>query len=233
MIAVKNPLRETITAQGPLSLDTMFEVGNAVIHSPASATENSAEDIPEPESARETFGGKRRLARFKAKRMPAAYSASASVRKDAEASEAKPDGTLTKSAGGKILIKRAARVAANPKANGKIRSSRGMADACRQTADQGCWQQRRIKEVARPPRQEISGGPSVSEAGGDHGGGAATGTQVRQPGLRLALLRRRLDVVLAHDLAPAGNLGTQQCLRGLRGALILRAKVQRRCRPRL
>ena len=119
MIAVKNPLRETITAQGPLSLDTMFEVGNAVIHSPASAIEEFAEDMPEPEGARETFGGKRRLARFKAKRMPTAYSASASVRKDAETSEAKPVGTLTKRTA-RLAANRAARVAAN----GKIKSSR-------------------------------------------------------------------------------------------------------------
>jgi hypothetical protein len=134
MIVAKNPLRETITAQGPLSLETMFEVGNSMIHNPESVAEPTAEDMPEPEIARENSGGKRRLARFKAKRIPAADSAGTPVRKDAEASVAKPARALAKRAA-KVAAKRAARFAANNKIksrrNGYLAIKRGTKEAAR------------------------------------------------------------------------------------------------------
>jgi hypothetical protein len=37
IILPKNPLRDTVTAEGPVSLETMFEAGNSVIDSPESA----------------------------------------------------------------------------------------------------------------------------------------------------------------------------------------------------
>lgn len=100
IVLAENPLRETISAQGPLSLETMFEVGSSVIDIPESAADALAKkadalasDIPVPESAQETTRANRikpRLARFKVKWKPADGRAAASVQKDEAASDAKP-----------------------------------------------------------------------------------------------------------------------------------------------
>ena len=46
MVSVENPLRETVSAHGPLDLVTMFEAGNAVIESQASASDTVAAGMP-------------------------------------------------------------------------------------------------------------------------------------------------------------------------------------------
>jgi hypothetical protein len=53
IILAENPLRETVSADGPLSLESMFEVGNAVIESMASAADSLARAVPTPVSAPE------------------------------------------------------------------------------------------------------------------------------------------------------------------------------------
>jgi hypothetical protein len=45
VIMAQNPLRDTVTAEGPVNLDSMFEAGTALID--ASANENEAEGAPE------------------------------------------------------------------------------------------------------------------------------------------------------------------------------------------
>src|SRR5215831_11066907 len=52
------------------------------------------------------------------------------------------------------------------------------------------------------------------------------------PNSRRALLQRRLDVVVAHDLAPARDLAVQQRARGGRRALILRVRRDAGVGPR-
>jgi len=46
MISAKNPLRETVSASGPFDVDSMFEAGNAVIESMASAAASLSRTIP-------------------------------------------------------------------------------------------------------------------------------------------------------------------------------------------
>ncbi len=46
MVSVENPLRETVSADGPLDLVTMFEAGNAVIESQASAIDTVTAGMP-------------------------------------------------------------------------------------------------------------------------------------------------------------------------------------------
>jgi hypothetical protein len=46
MISVENPLRETVSAQGPRDLETMFEVGTAVIESQARAIDMVTVEMP-------------------------------------------------------------------------------------------------------------------------------------------------------------------------------------------
>jgi hypothetical protein len=46
MVTVENPLRETVSADGPLDLETMFEVGTAVIEGQASAIDVAGVGMP-------------------------------------------------------------------------------------------------------------------------------------------------------------------------------------------
>jgi hypothetical protein len=46
MITVENPLRETVSANGPRDLETMFEVGTAVIESQARAIDMASVEMP-------------------------------------------------------------------------------------------------------------------------------------------------------------------------------------------
>jgi hypothetical protein len=48
MVLAENPLRETVAAGGPLSLESMFEAGNSLIDSPASAADALAKHLPLP-----------------------------------------------------------------------------------------------------------------------------------------------------------------------------------------
>jgi hypothetical protein len=54
IILADNPLRETVTAAGPLDLDTMFEAGNAVIASMESAADSLVRAEPTPPQIVET-----------------------------------------------------------------------------------------------------------------------------------------------------------------------------------
>src|SRR5207237_4302171 len=53
MILAQNPLRETVSAAGPFDLESMFEAGNAVIASMASAAESLYRAAPTPVRALE------------------------------------------------------------------------------------------------------------------------------------------------------------------------------------
>jgi len=53
MIRPDNPLRETVTAAGPLDLESMFEVGNVMIEDVASAAQSLSRVAPTPVHARE------------------------------------------------------------------------------------------------------------------------------------------------------------------------------------
>jgi hypothetical protein len=115
IVLTENPLRETITAKGPLSLETMFEAGNSVIDSPESAADASAKDMPAAEFAVETTSAKRikpKLARLKVRRKLVDGEATASSQKDENESDANRSDTRAK---------RVARVAAKSKnrSNGK------------------------------------------------------------------------------------------------------------------
>jgi hypothetical protein len=46
IVMADNPLRETITAEGPRSLDEMFEAGNALVESPAGAAGAVGKELP-------------------------------------------------------------------------------------------------------------------------------------------------------------------------------------------
>src|SRR5262249_41010102 len=48
MIVARNPLRDTVTAAGPLDLESMFEAGNMVIESMASAADSPSRVAPTP-----------------------------------------------------------------------------------------------------------------------------------------------------------------------------------------
>jgi hypothetical protein len=48
MVLAENPLRETVTAAGPLSLESMFEAGNSLIENLASAGDAFAQHLPAP-----------------------------------------------------------------------------------------------------------------------------------------------------------------------------------------
>ena len=58
IILAENPLRETVTADGPLDLDSMFEVGNSVIESMASAADSLARAAATPVRALEAAAKK-------------------------------------------------------------------------------------------------------------------------------------------------------------------------------
>jgi hypothetical protein len=119
IVRTENPLRETITAQGPLSLETMFELGNSVIDSPEAAADVLAKNMPAPEFAEETTSAERikpKLARFKVRWKPVDRQATASSQKDEKDSDAKPGNGHTKRAA-KISTKK--RVAASNKNKSK------------------------------------------------------------------------------------------------------------------
>jgi hypothetical protein len=46
MVVAENPLRETVTAAGPLSLESMFEAGDSLIEDPTSARDAFAQHLP-------------------------------------------------------------------------------------------------------------------------------------------------------------------------------------------
>jgi hypothetical protein len=46
IVGIRNPLRGTITADGPLSLEEMFEVGDAIIGNSAISADNIPNDVP-------------------------------------------------------------------------------------------------------------------------------------------------------------------------------------------
>jgi hypothetical protein len=111
IVRTENPLRETITAQGPLSLETMFEAGNSVIDSPEAAADVSTKNMPAPEFAVETTSAERvkpKLARFKVRWKPVAGQATASSQKDEKDADAKPDNNHTKRAAKAAAKKRMA-----------------------------------------------------------------------------------------------------------------------------
>ena len=58
IVLAENPLRETVTADGPLDLESMFEVGNAVIDSMASAAESLTRIMTAPAKALEAAAKK-------------------------------------------------------------------------------------------------------------------------------------------------------------------------------
>jgi hypothetical protein len=53
MVVAQNPLRETVSSAGPYDLDTMFEVGNALIQDMASAADSLSRAAPTPVHALE------------------------------------------------------------------------------------------------------------------------------------------------------------------------------------
>src|SRR5262249_26468394 len=57
MIVAQNPLRETVSAAGPLDLETMFEAGNEVIVSMASAADSLSRAAPPSVRALEAGDG--------------------------------------------------------------------------------------------------------------------------------------------------------------------------------
>jgi hypothetical protein len=151
IVLAENPLRETITAQGPLSLETMFEVGSSVIDSPESAADAlakkadaSAGDIPVPESAQETTSANRikpRLARFKIKWKPADGRAAASVQKDEAASDAKPAAARGK---------RAAKVADRGKSKSKSNAHRASLRVAKRGSRSADKKMRARLQLAKP-----------------------------------------------------------------------------------
>jgi hypothetical protein len=117
IVLAENPLRETITAQGPLSLETMFEVGSSMIASPESAAEAVTKDMPAPETAQETSSAKRvkpMLVRFKTNRKPADSREAGFAQKDETDSDAKAGPTHSKRAA-KIAAKRKGKSEGNPR----------------------------------------------------------------------------------------------------------------------
>src|SRR6202008_2814023 len=59
MVLAANPLRETVTAAGPNDLESMFEAGNSMIASMASAAESVSRTEPTPVRAVEDSVDKR------------------------------------------------------------------------------------------------------------------------------------------------------------------------------
>jgi hypothetical protein len=60
IVGVHNPLRGTITADGPLSLEDMFEVGDSIIENSTVSADNVADDIPVHLMAHASNSGKTR-----------------------------------------------------------------------------------------------------------------------------------------------------------------------------
>ena len=59
VILAEHPLRDTVTASGPFNLASMFEVGNAMIESVASAADSLSRADPRPAHAAEATAGSR------------------------------------------------------------------------------------------------------------------------------------------------------------------------------
>jgi hypothetical protein len=58
IVGAHNPLRDTITADGPLSLEDMFEVGDAIIENATVSADNIPNDVPVHLMAHDGYSGK-------------------------------------------------------------------------------------------------------------------------------------------------------------------------------